>query len=407
MTIINKALVFFFIVFFCLNAFALSISVEKNSFEKSEKILFSLECTPFQKNSLSALEKEKEVFFHEFDCPSEGLYDFNYQSSFLDPKGNWRVVLKDNENTAEKAIIVNEPREAGFLIVKFLSPPLKTFYRGEKIVVSVNLKDNDVDISDANVFFWSVDGKKIPLRNSLGGNYIFDYTIPLGARTGDWELLVLAEKNTGQKIGGSALLSLKVEKAPLVLEVLKPSAFYFDLGQKVEFVIKAYYPDNSFLSNGKAKVVFLEKEFELTSLDGNMFGKELDLTGFSLGSVQANIVVEDEFGNSGSTTLDMVAGCSVTCLLANYGLIALTAIVIIFIFARLVFSKTSYHLEIKKLEAEKEKNLELIKNLQSNYFAKGTINPDNYRKDLAQYKEKISELEEKISKMKNKLEDNK
>ena len=60
-------------------------------------------------------------------------------------------------------------------------------------------------------------------------------------------------------------------------------------------------------------------------------------------------------------------------------------------------------MEFENLKKEREKTLQLIKNLQEDYFGKGVMPTASYKSNLATYKARLIQVEEQLRQMESKM----
>ncbi|GEM_PF-3443795 len=397
--------VLFFLVLLAGSCAAINVGTSDESFEKGEKIGFAGLCSPGKQSFFSVREGVKKIFSQEFLCPLSGGYSVSLQTSFLDPAGIWTATLWSENESAEKKIEVSDTREARFLLVRFLSPTGTSFYRGETLALNVEVRDEGNEAGDANAVFWGVDGTRFFLEKTGTGNYFLRYRLPLDSNTGEWKLEVLAQRETENGlIGGKGTIAAEIISAPISIEVIGPDVSYFDVGQKVLFDLVAKYLDGTPLEQGTVTVSVGANTVQLKDGLNGKFSGEFELKQYNIGSVEAVITASDPFGNEQAKTVNLVAGCSPTCLLSQYGLIALGLILAAFVVGRFVLRRTNYASELKKLKLEKEKTLQLIQSLQKEYFSKGVMPAASYKENLAKYRSKTVEIDEKIKNLQKEKE---
>ena len=391
----------FALVFFATLAFGLALDTPLDEYSKGDKILFTMDCAQSRTNHFSVKQGYKEVLEEDFLCPPSGGYSYTLQTSFLDPQGKWVAELSSSEGSVTKEITVNEKREAGFLQVKFQSPVQGNYFRGEKLAINVEIRDAGEPAVDANAVFWGTKGEKIFLQNKENGAYFFEYELPLDAVPGDFEIEVLAEKKTETGlIGGKGTVKIAVQNSPVLIEILEPSAATFDFGEEIPFAVKANYPNGKPLVGPVLSVTLADTQVPLSLGSGHLFEANPILSGTARGAIEATVTATDAYGNSSEKKLSLVITCSPTCLVKQYGLLFLGLAVIAFIVSRTILSKARKQNDLATLEKEKQKTLELIKSLQTEYFGRGIMPSASYKKNLAEYKEKIVEIEERIKNLK-------
>ncbi|MDO8634532.1 MAG: hypothetical protein Q7K34_04545 [archaeon] len=397
----KTVLVMLSLVFSIPLAYALALDTPSGEYSKGDKIIFTIECTQSRTNNLSVKSGNRVILDSDFLCPASGGYSYSLETSFLDLAGKWVAELSSTEGSAFKEITMNEKREAGFLLIRFMSPAEGSYFRGEKLSINAEIRDAGEPVVDANAVFWGAKGEKIFLENKQNGTYFFEYGLPLDAKPGDFELEVLAEKNTQTgHIGGKSTLKIRVQISPILIEIIEPKASTFDFGEQVTFSIKATYPNGKTLVAPDLKVSLGGRQFPLSKTAENIFEASPTFSTAGLGATEAVVSAADSFGNSSEKKLSLVITCSPTCMVKQYGLLVLGVAVIIFVAGRAVLSRAREQNELTGLEKEKQKTLSLIKSLQSEYFGKGIMPASSYKKNLADYKEKIVEIGERIKNLK-------
>src|SRR3989344_427106 len=378
------------------DAIALTILTDKLSYVKGDVIAISGACSAGNQNLVIGLNGEKKIFEEDIECSEEEEFSFDYQSSFLDPEGNWELRLSTPEESAKINVVVENKREAGFYFIKVLNPTIGKYSRAEKLDFSVEVTDAGTLVADARVVLWGVKGERIEFRNSGSGVYNVEYTVLVDAPLGSWKVLLLAETVRGQeRIGGrNNELEMVIEKAPISIDVLEPKTTTFELGTRIPVRINATYFNGSGLPEESIATARVDgKEITLSRISSSEFAGMIEIE--QSGSLEVEITVDDQSENITTKTLNLVAGCSVTCLITNYGLYIIAVVLVGLVAFQLFVGKVSYGSELSKLEKEKQKNLELIVSLQKEYFSKGVMPANSYKKNLAEYKARLAELEEK------------
>lgn len=389
------------LVFSATLAHGLAVSLPSEEYSKGDKMVFTIECTQNRVNHFSVKHGARIILDLDLICPASSEYIYSLQTGFLDPAGKWVAEISSTEGSVLKEITMNEKREAGFLLIKFLSPAAGSYFRGEKLVINAEIADAGGLVTDANAVFWSVKGEKIFLENRQDGTYFLEYGIPLDAQTGDFDLEVLAEKNTQTaSVGGKGTLKLSVQRSPILMEILEPKASAFDSGEQVKFSIKATYPNGEPLLAPDLKVSLGATQFPLSKTGENIFETSISLSSAGLGVTEAVVSASDSFGNSSEKKLVIVITCSLTCMVKQYGPLVAGIVFVIFVGGHAVLSGARKKNKLADLEKEKQKTLEMIKSMQSEYFGKGTMPGSFYKKNLADYNAKIVEIEERIKNLK-------
>ena len=114
-----KKLVFLALIFFAASGMAIGIQTDKSVYTKEDVIKISGSCET-QVTISTIAEQGQTAFLETVQC-IEGTFTYDYQTSFLDPTGGWTISASSEDQKASKEIFVKEKREAGFLLVNFLS----------------------------------------------------------------------------------------------------------------------------------------------------------------------------------------------------------------------------------------------------------------------------------------------
>lgn len=389
----------------CISAYALTVNTDKTQYLKGEVIKISGDCKTELETKLTASLEEKIIFEEFINCSAGGSYIFEYATSYLDPAGNWLLVLSNKEERITKRAVVNPTSESAFYLIAFLSPTEGKYKRVEDIIISVRVTDAGIPVRDANLITWGPDGKKYYFENSGEGLYNLEYEIPYNGKLGDWELLVLAQsQRNGTFFGGVNSLTLELVKAPIAIEVVEPEIHSYELIQKIPIKLNISYfngkPIKEEIDELSVVAIIGRKNIQLEKTEEGAYELLYEPEMSEIGSLVIRINALDDAGNDGVKVIDLVVTCSIACLLIKYGLYIIVFIVVLIIILSLFSSRIKYHLELRMLENEKKKTMDLIKSLQEEYFGGRVMPSKSYNRNLAQYKSRIAELDEKIKRLK-------
>ena len=181
-----KVLFVFLILLLCINVGALSITTAKTSILRGETITATGACNQDLDAKVRIFAEGKTLLESAVACTSQNTFNFSYDATFLDPTGIWAVVASDGAETSKVEVLVNDAREAGFFLLRFLSPTAGKYVRTETISLSVEVTDSGQKVGDANVSFFGFDGKRHFLNGVGNGVYAVDYEIPADANIGSW-----------------------------------------------------------------------------------------------------------------------------------------------------------------------------------------------------------------------------
>ncbi|MBI2598271.1 MAG: hypothetical protein HYW50_03685 [Candidatus Diapherotrites archaeon] len=398
-----KKTVLLALLFFSANAFSIGFETDKSVYEKLETVMVSGNCFGTGAETISAVSDSFEIFSKPVECKQDKTFDFEYKTSFLDHSGEWVLTFFSQKEQATKTIFVKEKREAGFFLVRFLSPTEGRYQRNQKIILSVEVIDAGTRIADSQVVGWGAKGEKLVFQNNSTGQYVLEYIIPLDSPAKDWRLEVLAQAKKGENFfGGIGQLGLSVEPAPIILEVLEPKVSSFEQGEKIDFDVIVKYASGEPIKEGQVFLQIGENTQNLEQITLENFKGEYSIPSGASGALEIELKAVDFAQNSGIQKIKVVVGCSVTCIVRQYGLIAVAAVLIGFALTRIVLMHYGFKGRRKRLEKEKEKFENIIRDLQKEYFTKGVMPASSYKKNLSEYKSRLLQVEQELSDLKRK-----
>jgi len=400
-----KRLVLLFLFFFITGVFAIGFETDKTVFEKQELIKISGSCENVGSTDITAIADGIAIFSSPIEC-KDGSFDFEYQTSFLDHSGEWEIILSSLNEQISKTIFVKEKREGGFFLVRFLSPASGQYQKNQNIIISVEITDAGSFVTDAQVVTWGALGEKLEFQNNSDGIYILEYTIPLESEIKEWNLEVLAQSLKGSEFfGGIGNLVLQIESAPIIIEVIEPNVASFEQGERINFIVRATYPNNEPLKDGQVFIKFDGRIVNLEQITLEEFRGTFDVPSNILGAIEAEVNAIDSANNSGVKTLKMVIGCSITCFVRQYGLILAAFVIVILALGHIFYTHLSFKNKNERIKKERDKINSLIKDLQKDYFTKGVMPTASYKKNLSEYKSRLIQIEQEINELQKKEEE--
>ncbi|HZX20237.1 MAG TPA: hypothetical protein VFF13_04435 [archaeon] len=404
----KKLFFIFFLLFISGTVFSLTLKAEQNGYEKGSDIPLSGSCDAGEVHKIKAELGNLQIFEEQINC-FEGKFSYTHSTSYLDPSGNWTITLF-TQNSETQIIVQIEPvPESAFYRITFLSPAVFTFQRGEPVFISVEITDSGNPVLEAEVVMFDVFGRRIQLKDEGNGIYDINYGIPFNSQIGKWDLFVTAQKNQESKnYGGERKIETNIVQTQFDFEFIEPENRTFEQSDSVPFRVKVRYPSGQKLSKVLVETAELRVNNSTFPMEMNSEG-ELVLNYYAQesGNLIHTIFVEDIAGNQAEANLELTITCSVTCLLKSYGLIVLAFILVFGVVAKLFYSKTKKSFDLLALQKEREKTMELIKNIQTEYFGKAVMPASSYKSNLAEYKARLIDLDEKIKQMKKKIEETK
>jgi hypothetical protein len=379
----------------------LTLEVKGDSFEKGDKIVIKGNANV--EVEVTAYNEERIVFSKKVPVEGNEFY-LEYETSFTDPKGEWKIVARDGLNTKEELVTVLETRESSFLSLVFLSPAPTTFRRTETIGVSVKVSDAGSPLSEANVYFWGADGEKINLLHKEDGIYSETYRIPENGISGPWNLTVVAShRKIGETIGGEGKIALYVEKSPLEIVLVDPvnKEFYFD--KPMEIKVKVLYYDGSTMTDGNILVGLSQVKdygsFPMKSINDGLFTVSVPLMLFENQILSVHFEVSDVYGNSTNQIIGFEPRDYLFYLIKANILIIGVILIVGVGSAFLIFTKTKTHLDKKTLFAENKRLYALKKKNQKNYLVERSISRDDFDKRDAELDTQIRDVRNSMRKL--------
>ncbi len=403
MVVFMKKLIVLFLFLFTISVFGLSIDTNSVDYVQGDTLYFFGNCKPNSVLEINSVVGVKKIFNSSITCSNDGNFLFKYDSSFIDPFGEWLITLTSNDTSVKKIVKVNASRKASFYLITFLSPSSREINKAIDLDLVVKVTDKGTPVNNAEVYFFGLNGEKKQMRFVSDGVYSYKYLVPFNAVQKFWNLLVLTQKETNEeRIGGFGEMNLALKPAIISIEFIEPKFDSIDLSvkQKIPIKVKVNYLNEKPLIQGKVKLVVGEKELVLNQLSENLFYMEYLPNLTDLGSIDLKIVASDSAGNQGlASKIVQTSGELIFILKQNIFLILLISVLII---GSVLFFSNKFVLfsSLKKLKEEEEKIMRKIKELQEDYFLNQKINPEQYKKTLAEYNAKLVAVREKINKFK-------
>jgi hypothetical protein len=379
----------------------LTLEVKEDSFEKGDRIVIRGKANV--EVEVTAYNEERIVFSEKVPVEGSGFY-LEYETSFTDPTGEWRIVAEDGLNSKEELVTVSETRESSFLSLVFLSPAPTTFRRTETIEVSVKVSDAGSPLSEAQVYFWGADGDKISLSHTGEGIYSKTYRIPEDGISGPWNLTAVAShRKIGETIGGEGKIALYVEKSPLTIVLVDPVnlEFYFD--KPVEIKVNVLYYDESTMSDGNVLVGLSQVNdygsFPMKLSKDGLFTVSVPLMLFENQILSVHFEASDIYGNSSDQIIGFEPRDYLIYLIKANILIIGVVIIVLAGSAFLVFTKTKTHLDKKTLFAEEKRLYALKKKNQKNYLVERSITRVDFDKRDAELDVQIRDVKNSMMRL--------
>lgn len=383
---------------------ALTLKSEKTGFDKGKEIVLSGTCDVGKAHKIKGELGTKKIFEEQVSCFHD-KFDFKYKTNYLDPSGNWKITLFTSESETDIIAQVRSVSNSAYYRVTLLSPASFTFNRAKPIFISVEITDSGNQVDEAEVVMYDAFGRRIDLKGEGKGIYDVNYSLPYNAPLGEWELIITAQKTEGEVFGGERKWLTEVKPAVLTFNVSQPTTQIFEQSDPIPFKTRITYSNGQQLTNDLVEIVELQVGKEQVPLEINSKGEFiLSYNAKTSGNQIMTLYVKDFAGNEGKEKLEISITCSITCYMKSYGLLILVIALVVGVIARLFYSKTKNSLELSSLEKEKNKTIQLIKNLQKEYFERAVMPSLSYKRNLASYKARLIELEQKIKQLKTRIE---
>jgi len=407
-------LLLFFLFILLIQGFnALSIQTDKDSYFKGDQIKIQGQAVEYLELSITATKGNKEIRNLKAGPGIKELYSFSYNSSCLDPEGEWLLTARDANTTETKKIYVSSSPEPGknycqFLKIKFLSPSPTKYIRTSSLNISVEITDAGIPVSKAEAYYWDLEGRKNKLFFVGNGIYSMkdqNYFIKPDAMTGEAEITVIAQAFAEDKFhGGEQPIQIKIENAAINLEIKKPLGNDFIYGSPIRIELEALYPDGSKPINATVKFSYGKEQNIDFNKTKDFYWSEIPSFNLKNELIAIEIKAEDQFGNKGKTTLNLSP--------LGYWYFILQQNAIFFIFPALFIIYISY-LSIKearifieriRLQRRKRKLIELKKKLQDDYFNKQLISRQIFYQQSENYDSELDQIEERLQDLAKKQE---
>lgn len=293
-----------------------------------------------------------------------------------------------------------------YYAVTWLAPiPDSTYYRGDLLEIRIKLLEAGQPVSKASVKATLPDDI-IWLSEIQPGIYEAKYRIGWDAPTGDWEIDVLAEKKVdNETYKGSSKIKISVKPTTLHVDIISPGPRIAKLTGEIK--INLTYLDGSPVPVASVNATLGDKKIKLTYV-----GEGIYSAGFEVleGRWTLRISASDDYANSGSASRIIYAEIKKKALteivrewLSDYWVAAAAGIGIFTSVTLLLAAHSSRRSMLGRLQAEKNRILELKKQAQREYFREKVMDRATYEKLMREYEkegEKINEKIERIKKLK-------
>jgi hypothetical protein len=371
---------------------ALTLNVNSKVLKKGENLLIEGECDLNGQVNIIASNNERMIFNKFVDC-SFNSFNYSHFIDFTDPSGAWTIKAIEKTNEKKISVRILHSKESKLLNIEFLSPSSGKHFRGENVSLSVKVLNAGKGFDDAVVFFWDLHGEKHQMENKGKGVFTAGFKIPLNAPLESKKIVVVVKSFDGL-LGGEEELEIEIEKAIIVLEILKPTLKNFDVGSFIGFKVRAVYNNGEALDGGRVLIKVNEREIELKNESKELFEGGFTPKEEDLGSLTVKIIAKDAFNNSSEKEVLIVVREKIPKELINL-VLYITFIVVLLIVGWIFFSKYKKNAELNKKKFEEKRVIQkLISELKKDYYDKGIIDKKTFKEKMLEYNERLRKLEE-------------
>lgn len=359
--------------------------------------------------TLEIVHEGNPVFSTTLNPDDEGNFSFERRTSLIDPVGEWLVSLKasdtsNNQGLVEKRVQVLEELGVGFLKAEFIEPTARAYDRGNEVNFIVRVVDHHNDVVEkAEVMVLLPGNKAVKALELSPGNYGVKYLLPLDFPVGEQVFTARAVKDVNAvQFSGSSTKNLVVNRLPITVEIVSPSKAIYDLGERIEFTVKAYY---SFQKPVEKATVLLDFGSRVVSAkleaDG-AYHYATVVTKKGEKGLEAKITVTDAYGNmgSGEVALKIRPSYSPLYLVAKnplqFGGLGLMVLVLVAFAAYWSMNLAGIRLEEKK----KKSLLESKKKVQEQYFNERLIGNREYLQLTEKLNAELDQAEARLNVLK-------
>ncbi len=364
--------------------------------------------------SLFTLEAQN-IYGRSHITDSKGMFSGLYYVSFADPEGEWQLVMRASDKDGNDGMLnlnttIGAQEGVLYYLINFLSPVKGAQYpRGQKVPVTVEVSEEGKPVGGANVSFSSPAGEQLTLAETEQGVYTGEYAIKLDDPPGQWRVAAQAVKKEGNitKAGGN-FIPLQVNPAEISIEFLSPAESTALTGAEMEYKVKAGYPDGTPVRGADLMLKLRDKiKIPMEEIEEGIYAAKYLLGKEETGTLSASVAATDGEGNRGEAKSKDIFVRTRT-LPELYMLIAYQkvlrpywwALASVLLIAGLVLAP---HYKVKmlkrkiaKAKAEQEKVKSMQIEVEQEYYSKGAVSKEDFRKLVQQYKERAAKASEQL-----------
>ncbi len=338
---------------------------------------------------LTVYSNEIKTLEREIATNQLGEFSFSYRTSFLENAGPWRIGAfsqdeSGNSGLKEKTITVSDSKITSYLSFEVLQEIREKYNRGETVKLSLKLvKGTEETVTGAEVTAITPDNQSVALAEKEGGIYEGEIFIGVGFPFGEQEIRVnaLKKENENSFFAGTANIPLNVQKVDLLVEIVEPRRFSFQVGEELEFLARVFYPDKKPVVASKINASVNGRPFELQQVAKGVYSGKYIVQESDGPAISFLMDVDDGFENLGASEIELeVSGVSFLHYLRKY-FYSIVLLVLALAIGIAVFAlKTGEKRRLSSFEREKKLAIDKIKDLQRQYFRDGVLDKKNYDK---------------------------
>lgn len=376
----------------------MEVQINKPNYQKGEEItIIGTQAEGFVE--ITAKNGSMDVFNARV-LPVDGNFLFERKIDYLDPKGIWRITVKDAKTASEKNVLVNPNREAEYLVITFKSPAPAAYARTTNIDVTVEVKDAQQPVLDALVYVWGLKGEKLQLQGKGDGSYSLPYALPVDGAIGEFSLTAVASAMTGaekkDKVGGEMSLKLKVETSPVNIEILEPKADEIELGEKQILQLRLSYANNNPVKNAEITALAEHLNIIVDEKEDGIYEGTFVVEDSEAGVMELRVKASDAHSNKGELKKSIKLKSEVFFLLKENLTLYIFPIIFVGYILVLAGNEASYFLRRALLRRRKQQLLLMKRNLQKQYYQDRALDQATFERRNAEVDTELNEIRTKL-----------
>ncbi|MEM4261543.1 MAG: hypothetical protein QXI10_01125 [Candidatus Diapherotrites archaeon] len=316
-------------------------------------------------------------------------------------------------NCNSKCIYKNQKES---ISVKILQPDKPEYKKGSFVRVSAKISGlNNEKIFGANMTAETDTGIIVPMREIEQGIFEGFFQIPNRTNTGNMRITFKATKDNNF---GSEKITIKTisPKITIYLEtkrkrdmgnttiIISKAKDTFEIGEKIELTTKAFYENGEPVITDSVYATIDDQIIKLYPKERGVYSGEHTIYNTEKTELEVKINLDDGYNNLAEykDTIKITKG-SFIAFLAENATIILLAILLLSVLL-IVISKGLNKVKEISLLIKKEKDItEQIKELQTKYYLKRSIDKKTYEREMKKLEPILKEIREKRNEIKKSL----